>query len=252
MTRSTRSFMLRLKVESPLSVGSGRERGALREVLRVPVMTSKGEEDLPVIPATSLKGAFRGVAEMLGRSWGDHGDEPRARLMALHKRIRGGVKHWGEEGSNRLLDELSSGLSGEERSIIERLQDTESKLAYLCPICRLFGAPGLTASVRFSDAIPRNATTGMMTRTSIDRKSLKVVEGRLFTDEFVTPGSEFTFVMLVDVGSGSLEERLLDMVMEYVKEVGLQLGGSKSVGRGLVRIVEMSESYRGIQLGRTA
>lgn len=241
MTRSTRSYVLRMEVLTPLSVGSGRERGALREALRVPVMTSRGLEHLPVIPSSSLKGAFRGIGEMLGRSWGETSDDPRMRVMASHRRSGGIVSH---EIREEMVEGLMSGLSDEERAALDRkFKNVEERAAYFCPICRLFGAPGISASVRFSDALPTRFTMQRVTRTSIDRERLKVVEESLFSDEVVSPGSEFRAVMLADVPEGSLEEKLLEMIMKFSSEVGLQLGGGKSVGRGRIRIIGLGASH---------
>ena len=237
MIQSTRSLLLKLEVISPLSIGSGRERGALKEVLRAPVVTSRGVEDLPVIPASSLKGAFRGTAEMLGRSWGEqNSNDSRMKIMTLHKRSGGTVTH-NSGNIKKTLEELMKELSDEERSSLNsKFQSDEEKLSYFCPICRLFGAPGIAASIRFSDALPRNVTIQRMARTMIDRKRLKVSEKRFFTDEIIAPGSEFSLVMLVDLHEGSLENKLLNMIIRFAEEVGFQLGGGKSVGRGRVRL----------------
>ena len=229
-----------MEVLTPLTIGSGRERGTLREALRIPVMTSRGLEYLPVIPSSSLKGAFRAVGEMLGRSWAELSDDPRMRVMASHKRDGGAVSHGVEED---VVEELLSGLSDDEIELLDRKFRGGEKAAYFCPICRLFGAPGISASVRFSDALPTRFTTQLVTRTSIDRDRLKVMEGRLFTDEVVAPGSEFRAVMLVDARKGSLEEELLEMIMRFATEVGIQLGGGRSVGRGRIRIEGLEISH---------
>ncbi len=241
MIRSTRSYVLRIEVLTPLTIGSGRERGMIKEVLRVPVMTSKGLKYLPVIPSSSLKGAFRSIGEMLGRSWAELLDEPEMKVMSSHRRNGGAVIH---EVGESIVEELLSGLSQKEREILDRrFGSAGEKAAYFCPICRLFGAPGISAGVRFSDALPTKFTVQSITRTSIDRRRLKVMENRLFADEVVAPGSEFRAVMLAEVREGSLEEKLLEMIVRFASEVGIQLGGSKSVGRGSVRIEGLEISH---------
>jgi len=222
----TRSTIVKLVVESPLSI-RGEGRGPLQEVLKVPIRTEDGLKYWPVIPATSIKGAFRGIAEVIGSSMGS--DDPRRKLMVSHKRERGKISHYDKNALNE--------ISLKERELLERMGEGRSSyLEYLaCPICRLFGAPGIAAKVRFSDAIPSSEPVlRYMTRTSIDRKSMKVKEERLFAEELIVSG-EFRFVMIVD-DLDSLEEELFNSVMAYVEEEGLQLGGGKSIGRGRMKV----------------
>jgi len=226
----TRSTVIKLVVESPLSL-RGEGRGSLQEVLKVPIYAKDGLKYWPIIPATSIKGAFRGITELLGSSIGSGSDDPRRKLMASHKRERGKISHVFD------IDALLNEIGPREREFLERIGERGSDyLEYLaCPICRLFGAPGVAAKVRFSDAIPSSEPVlRQMTRTSIDRKSMKVKEERLFTEELVVSG-EFRFVIVVD-DLDSLEEELFNNVLTYLGEEGLQLGGGKSIGRGRMKV----------------
>ncbi len=230
----TRYTVVKLVVESPFSI-KGEERGSFQEILKVPIYTERGFEALPIIPSTSLKGAFRGIAEILGRSMRGDG---RRELMRSHRREENKVKHG---ISNEKIDELLRELEDEDRALLERLKEGRSEEekkdvieGFLCPICRLFGFMGIAGKVRFSDAIPiGRPPLQHIARTSIDRKTMKVKEERLFTEELVL-GSEFRFVIVVD-DLDYLEEELFNAVMRYVEEEGIQLGAGKSVGRGIMR-----------------
>jgi CRISPR-associated protein Csm3 len=228
----TRFTVIKLIPESPLSL-KGEERGALQEVLKIYLQRGDRIEELPIIPSTSLKGALRGIAEILGRSMRTDGD-PRRKLMASHRREGNRIVHDVSQ-----VDELLKHIGPEERKLLDRVRSNEERKSYIeylsCPICRLFGSPGIASKVRVSDAIPVvRPAFHYITRTSIDRKTMKVKEDRLFTEEIVL-GSEFRFVIVVD-DLDYLEEELFNKLMAYLEEEGLQLGGGKSIGRGMMKV----------------
>ncbi len=241
-------YRFRLTLETPLSVGVG-GRGFVREMLRVPISTQTGVIRVPIIPATTIKGALRGMAESLGRSIGmksrDRGDIW-LELMAAHEREGGLIRH---DLMEPVLREIKSRLPSEgftDRDV-EAVNGEFPSL--ICPICRLFGAPGLAGALRLSDAIPTTLElpTASVTRVALDRRKLKAAERRLFTEEVLLPGHEFRGIIVLDqrgfVGTETARrvKWLFELTLQAAREMGFQLGGGRSVGRGLVRIELESE-----------
>jgi len=237
-------YEVRIVALTPLRIGSG-ARGFISEILRAPVFYGNQLVRVPIIPFSSLKGALRGIAESLAKTLWDKSElskEVCLRVAASHERRGGKVFHNVNQEDLELIREniMEEGIFSE--SEIEEFEDEFPVL--LCPICRLFGAPGLAGALRISDAIPSNLDikTEYLTKTSIDRKKMKVMERRLFRDEVLPPGVEFEAIMVLDwerLGRGrvaSIAKDLLEQIMIIARELGIQLGGGKSIGRGKVRI----------------
>jgi len=237
-------YEVRIVTLTPLRIGSG-TKGFIGEVLRVPVFVGNELRRLPIIPFSSLKGSLRGIAESLAKTLWDESEldeEICLKVMVSHERKGGDVSHKVKEGDFDLIKQaiIEEGLFSE--SDINEFGEKFPTL--LCPICRLFGAPGLAGVLRISDAIPLDLDlhTEYLTRIAIDRRRMKVMERRMFREEVLPPGIEFRAVMLVDwerLGEGRvarIAKNLLEQTMIIAKESGIQLGSGKSIGRGKVRI----------------
>ncbi len=240
MIRSTDdlvAYSLRLSVETPLSVGAG-NLGFMKEVLKAPAFVGGSQVLVPVIPSSSIKGALRAVAESLRGSLGDSVLERVAKghsRIDEFKRMRDVAHEFDGD-----LEEIKR-LTGESLDVTDE-RKREELLRRACPICRLFGAPGIASRMRLSDAVPAGAVhLGYMTRVAMDRKRMKVKEKRIFRDEFVLPGAEFRALMILDFRGCSAAlvngmNAVLDRILRFGEEVGLQLGGGRSIGRGLVKL----------------
>ena len=120
-------------------------------------------------------------------------------------------------------------------------------LSVTCPICRLFGAPGLAGKLLISDAIPVDANTEEVitpgiryyTSTSIDRQTRTVSEEKLFVVESIVPTEALRFkAEIIADNIDNQEDLILQKLLSYLKLRGLQLGGHKSRGYGLLKLDE--------------
>ena len=237
--------------EGPLRVG--RPGGGLGDAVDLPI--ERLPLGTPYIPGSSLKGALRSLAERLVATEGRPVCDVFADLNECEAAIlvaRGLVKGWslGEvrealvgrvnragrvaPGVNRVVELLSSEASPE--GVVEKL-----KLWGLpCPVCRLFGNKELASHVLVSDAVPEvDPHVGYRTRVAIDRFRRAARSGALFDYEYVSPGVEWRFRVKaynVAIGEGDDPSRLLRSIMDYVKDLGLEVGGMKSTGHGRLRL----------------
>jgi len=281
---------LHLRAKSAVLPGRGVEPGtSLKMTFKVRLPDRGGE--VPMLLATSLKGALRALSERIAKS-----DcraltnlEAEEEAIRWHHEPEGGpIRHAPEKNKNRedifeegalrhllnVLDIFSLGPEktfklaialGVMRERAEELRDkvresgmlgslsladrhvrslvsalVERALALFCPICRLYGSPGLAAKLRLVDALPVNATrTAMRIHVGIDRRSLTSAENILYQEEVVEPGAIFkTWLIADNVRPGTPEARLLANTLDFIRKLGLQVGGSKSRGLGLLEVDE--------------
>lgn len=109
-----------------------------------------------------------------------------------------------------------------------------------CPACTFYGGNGHPSPLIFNAARADHATTAVTTRVSIDRYTGAAKQQRLFTVEYVPPGTEFkgevelhpTPSIYIDV---QLIQEALNVAAASLREVK-QIGKYKSVGYGYVEI----------------
>jgi CRISPR/Cas system CSM-associated protein Csm3 (group 7 of RAMP superfamily) len=233
-------------------IASGGEGEMLIEAIRV--------GDRIHVPTSSIKGVFRRIGEAIAKSIASSLPEPEKSILLAHcESDDEGVAHvcydithllnvLKDRESIRLLaergyvpgdaiDEIFSQLISEDRRGIKRV---EPLLAQLCPVCRVFGGPGLAGKLRIlrvmlggddlSKAIDRLA------HTSIDRSRRVVLEGALFVEEYVDLKRIVVEFVAQNVVQGSTDYRLLMSMLSTLKEVPLLLGHSKSRGLGWYRL----------------
>lgn len=114
-----------------------------------------------------------------------------------------------------------------------------------CPVCILFGSPGLASKVIVNDAYPLNRITTEVRRfISIDEMTGSALPGRLFTAEIVPPKSVFT----LEITAINVSEPLLGLLftsIELLKDLGI--GGMKTYGFGRVDVKIDSIAIRGVE-----
>jgi CRISPR-associated RAMP protein (TIGR02581 family) len=187
--------------ETPIRVGVGREPpiGAIADLA---VYEVNGE---PCIPGSSLKGVFRSLVESLAAS----------RSINVHP-------PW-------------------ENKIVEK----EAEEAKFCPICGIFGSTEIASHVRIYDSYPKNGKPPKILKTgvSIDREFGGARPGALFTEELIPPGNTWTFridILNINVFPEPDKEDpralLLKDLIDYVVNIGINVGARKSVGCGLIRV----------------
>lgn len=203
--------------ETPLRVGVGGEP-PLGSSVDAAVYRVNG---LPCIPGSSLKGALRSLAEVLAKSKGENVHEP-----------------WNDEVAKR--------------------EESEKNF---CSICGIFGSTRLASHIRIYDSIPKSpekAKVFYKYGIAIDREFGSVRSGLgPFGEEFVEPGTEWTFRMdILNIEVFPEPKRddprspLLKDLLNIMHTSGAQIGARKSVGAGLIRLKETKWKVYRLKNGR--
>ena len=198
---------------TPIRVGT---RSEFLGVSDNPVLRLKiGEKTVPVIPGSSLKGILRAEAERyvkssleLKKKYGDVWDACNPLILASDEKFR---------------------------------KEHEKKP---CVVCGLFGNTGLASHIRIFDCMPDGMFVPQTrTRVAIDRILGGQSGGKLFTDEFIVPGTRWKFrVVLINVKLDDQDDpvgHLVRYLIRLLKAKGIQVGANKSIGYGLVRLEEL-------------
>jgi len=205
--------------KSPLRIGAGRAVNPFSPV-DLPVLTIKfGDELVPYIPGSSLKGVFRSASEYIGKT------------MGLKDICMLG------EGCRLKYDEMLQHFMKENAE--QQLIETLSKY---CLICKIYGSGTFLSHVEFSDMYPIMETVSRSIKTgiTIDRKSGAVKRGALYQIEFLNPGSTFTgSVTMKNLPNYAVG--LISLVLDQINSGFIRVGGFKSRGFG-----EMSFKPSGI------
>jgi len=111
----------------------------------------------------------------------------------------------------------------------------------VCPACMLFGAPGRMSPLLFGDLELESESEilPVVTRVSIDRDLRAAKHGRLFTVEYVPPGSRFRgeIRVLKPLIGGVIGEKYWDIVKLLLQSLAFTpVGGLRSVGMGLIKV----------------
>lgn len=243
--------LLLFRLVSPLNIGLGGE-GVRREFLTIP-------DGRLLIPASTWKGSFRHLTEIIARN--TEFDDIADLAVRLYKETISGITYSEDRESFReyiirfhdiLRDanirEVLLELGYSEDEILEAGKDTEigrrilsrmaeDFIAVNCPIGKLYGNRVIAGKVRFRDTLIKldGERVRIHTRpgTGIDRKSGKVKEGVLYFIETIPPGVEIKLTIIADnLIPGSYESRLFASTLEALKLIGLSIGARKSAGGG--------------------
>ncbi|ARM74575.1 CRISPR-associated RAMP protein Csx7 [Acidianus manzaensis] len=215
-----------LRNETPLRIGSGRAQ-VFTSLTDNPVLTLG---DKPVIPGSTLKGVLRSLAEAYMRSQETNKGE-------------------NNEGENNVIYKVYDLKEREEPSC----KEVNNKRIYCIP-CILFGFHDISSRVFLFDAvIEGNYSISMRTMVTINRVFGGQHAGHLYTLDFVDPGASFKFNMIInnlDIINGEKEEwknkavEVMRYLLKTLVNDGVFVGGRKSVGYGLVKLVEGRVSFR--------
>ncbi|MEN3047881.1 MAG: RAMP superfamily CRISPR-associated protein [Candidatus Caldarchaeales archaeon] len=245
--------------ESHVHVGDHEPGSSRLEVMRLP-------DGSFLIPASTWKGCFRSMAEKLARSlrldqlerlaleayaqntYSLRLDDSRYEdyLKDFKEALRGGspriVRHGREELRQILKDigyeEVEMNGEALERRVREMAADY---LALNCPVGRLFGSQVAASKLIFhhTPLDPRSVGVEFRPGVGIDRASGSVREDILFFVEGLRAGIEVRLRFVADnLEPGASDSRLFAGVLDWIKTLGLQVGGRKSVGLGLLRLRE--------------
>lgn len=194
----------KLRNETPLRVGYGKSQSFI-EATDNPIIK---RDEKPIIPGSTLKGAFRSFVESYTKSLGED------KYIVCD-----------------LTDEECKSCS-------------EDGKKYCIP-CILFGFKDLASRVYILDSVALNFSISQRTMVTINRVFGGQMPGHLYTLDFVEPNAEFSFTMYVynlDIINGEKEEwkgksaEALKHLLRYLTKEGIFIGARKSVGFGLVRL----------------
>ncbi|MEM1943713.1 MAG: RAMP superfamily CRISPR-associated protein [Candidatus Caldarchaeum sp.] len=225
-------------------------------------------ENTFIIPSSSWKGCFRRIAENLAPTMtlsglerlavkaydaGEYRLDPQDEefkkirdefrdVLSLGKRPSR-LSH-DMEGLKRFLKDIgySEEIEGRQELIERSLDDMVADyLASFCPLGRLFGNHVLASKLRFHDTILNLETRKIEVRpgVGIDRSSGTAKEDHLFFVEALPMGKQVRMRFIADnMVPGSSDSKLLAGVLDWIDKLGLQIGGRKSVGLGLLKPVK--------------
>ena len=237
--------------EMPLRIGKG--GGGLGEADLPVERTPSG---IPYIPGSSLKGALRGVAERLVAGSGRHVcniftdvSECEAAVIILRKLLEGvSPQEAAEDLAERIRDKR---VAPEVNELLDRARSVATAQDFLkwlsskplpCPVCRLFGNKELASHLLVGEALPRSKPiVEYRTRVAIDRFRRAARSGALFTYEYVPSGVEWGFMLKaynIKLDGEDEASKLLRLILDYLKELGLEVGSMKSAGLGRLRLKE--------------
>ncbi len=128
-------------------------------------------------------------------------------------------------------EELSKAVKGW-RDLTTAPRAVEPIIAPLCPICRLFGGPGLKAKLEIVDVTLHTEGIHAVTYASIDRPTSTVRAKHLYTLENLAVKKLRVTVRIKNIAPGSSEAKILSTLLTYLKEIGVSVGGKKSCGEG--------------------
>ncbi len=262
-SRLVLKLILKSDASPLLHVGSGTTLGT--EVLQVLKVRNTEGKYVYLIPSHSIKGILRRISELVAKAVAikSSNNSLEYLLMRSHCEIEGeGIRHvCGSNDDLRVInDYVLNILSNEveatkyipresleevirnfkERGLIST-REVEPILASKCPICRLYGGPGIGGRVYILDIVIKEATSHFVMRTSIERVSGRVREAALFTVETVVVPKIELNITIENIELGSTEAKIIAGTLEWLSKVGISIGGMKSVGLGHY-ILEAQES----------
>ncbi|RLI11229.1 hypothetical protein DRO33_04415 [Candidatus Bathyarchaeota archaeon] len=260
--------ILRLRFEARfIRVGSALTPvGPILAVLRV----RRGSDELAMIPESSWRGPLRKVSEWVAKASLDAvedglekavlaahyepEEEPLTHLKVAEPPVRMedlvlAAEGLGEETLRRFLapDEvrevleaakkLRNGLSLTDEERRKFRSSLEPLISPLCPICRLWGGPALKAKVILEDTLLK-CPTQLRSHVAINRAAGVREEERLYSAEYCLPGELELEAVVENVLPGTTEALILAGTLEWLAGPGIELGGFKSRGSGLLRLQE--------------
>ena len=250
--------MLEFKVESPIHIGA-EEAEARRSFLNV-------GSDL-LIPSSTWKGTFRSLSEKIAKNM--NFNYPSSLAIKLYHEGKSGIEYKPtEEVGKKEFDEFESELKGvfkgsgsknikfsiedinklidelgfsDMRNLLEKEDEgvwkkfTEAILAINCPIGKLYGNRYMASKVRFLDTFITEPKVHERPGITIERKSGKVRENSLYFTE-VYAGEYIKIVFIGDnLKQGEDDSRIFASTLNYIKELGINVGGAVSRGLGYLK-----------------
>ncbi len=200
-------FSLKIKLETPLHVGSGSEGISPLEVDNSVIRIN----DEPFIPGSSIKGVFRSTLEFF--------------LRSINEKFACDVV--GEKPCIDIRDENFKKMN------------TEEKIKYIdknaCEVCKLFGSNFIASKVEFEDAYAKEVKVVNRDGVAIRRDSESAEYRKKYDYEVVNPGTVFE-THIIGRNLEDYEAGYILSIIDLVNEGYAKFGGKKSAGLGRIRI----------------
>lgn len=255
---------LKFRTKTPIHIGSGMRGETLQRVLIL-------EGDKLIIPASTWKGVFRKITEILAKSvirkpqvFSDyefkaikaHVEEDKIRHIDVMDIIVNSlneiVKNYDVNILRKFLlntlftddEELERTVDVSRGIVVLKTMKALDRLDFivqlLCPICRLYGAPSLKGKLVFMDTIiPYDKyISRFRTHVSISRASETKSEHHLYSMELVLCSEIELKIIVSNVKPGTSDAILLANTLNYVLNDGIALGMRRSIGLGALELIE--------------
>jgi len=254
---------LKFKPDSPIHIGSG----AKGEVLQYALMLKKGEI---LIPASTWKGVFRRITEILAKSVSvkpaafsnyeyevlmAHEEKEKITHYKAFHIVEDCLKNMAKTyGAEALKTFLLNTVFPDERELEEAVdvrtgvikkkksRDVQEKLDFitqlLCSTCRLYGAPSLKGKLVFTDTIipPNKYISRFRTHVGINRKSGTSEERALYSLQLIMPEEVELEIIVNNVKPKTADALLWAATLDYILKEGISLGMRKSIGLGILKV----------------
>jgi CRISPR/Cas system CSM-associated protein Csm3 (group 7 of RAMP superfamily) len=232
-----------------------------------------------VIPASTWKGSFRAIAERLCKkmtlpgleglaaklyrenghvTYELKGSEAEDYLKKFKEVVRGEAQHESIGGFERLkevllelgytMDEI---IEVKERGseVVAFRRMAEDYLALYCPVGRLFGNGVMAGKVRFFDVFLPGIRCETRPGVGIDRSFGAARPDILYFLEVIPRGATFQLTMVADnLKQGEADSLLFAATLEWIMELGLQIGARKSAGLGEITLVNSQTAFYLVEL----
>lgn len=252
--------IIKFSIQTPIHIGTGGIE-VRREFLKV--------KDNLLIPSSTWKGIFRSLSEKIAKNMNfdylsnlsiklyhekERGigykpineieekefDKLKGELKKIFKGIESEIVKFSKENINELINELGF---FDEKELLEKENEeawtkfTEAFLAINCPIGKLYGNNYLASKIRFLDTFIPKPKIHERPGITIDRKSGKVKEGYLyFTEVYIEDRSIEMFFIADNLKQGENDSKIFASTLNYVKEMGVHIGGAISRGLGYLEL----------------
>lgn len=261
--------LISFKVGTPIHIGAGGVE-VRRSFLRI--------RDSLIIPSSTWKGCFRSISENIAKTMkfnhietlsikfynektgnikylpreGEPDDfiDLRNKLINVYKGLKYEIPGIDEHKIKSLIHEL--GFS-EEKEKLEKIDEetwnrfVEAFLSINCPIGKLYGNRYIAGKIRFFDTLVRGKTSERAI-IGINRESLTVEEGYLSFMETLNEKYIKLIFIADNLRPGEGDSKLFASTLNYIRKLGLNLGGSKTRGLGYLMVNEEETKFYTIDL----
>ena len=228
---------LEFEVNSCIRIGVG---GARREAFLPVLKVIHRDKYYPVVPESSWRGALRKIGETIAKSSITEPKNIREEILISHiEPEEGPITHIdpSEDEINK-LKELG------ERELVERFAPTyeeaeealKNMITYLCPICRLWGGPGVRSRIVLEDTVIHEYESYSRTHVGISRITRTKEEHQLYTPEYIYVKQLNLNLTIYNIKPETIEAKILAGTLSWLTKLGLSIGGSKSRGIGYLKL----------------